>query len=57
MTARSGRGPGRPCKPPVELSDGSLVAVAIYFLKQIKNRSVSDPAIAYLSSIQQMNAR
>lgn len=57
MTARTGRGAGRPCKQPVKLSDASLIAVAIYFLKQIGNRSVSDPAIMYLASLQEMSSR
>jgi hypothetical protein len=57
MTARTGRGPGRPVKAPVELSDASLLAICIYFLKQVKNRSVADPAIGYLSSLEKMNCR
>lgn len=57
MTTRTGRGAGRPPKQAVELSDNSLVAVAIYFLKQVKNRAASDPAIMYLSSLQEMNTR
>lgn len=48
---------GKPRIEIIDLSDNSLIAIAIYFLRQVKDRNASNPAITYLTSLQDMNTR
>lgn len=57
MTIKTGRGAGRPPKPLVQLSDQSLVAIALYFLKQATCKHDVNPAVSYLASLEQLRTR
>jgi hypothetical protein len=52
-----GSGPGRPPENDMKLSDNSLVAIAIFFLKRVSCKHEINPALEFLNGWSKVSSR